>query len=467
VLEQKNPGDDNLAYAQLLDSTPGQHTLTLNNLLPDRVYAFKARADRDGLIAEANDSAVTDPTPDPSLSYDMPTPQNISTVFDQAAYDAYGDLDWDLEFDGDYTPWGSFQDGEVTIESLSRRIDDPYGVIYTPFNGQPNYYDPDLTDGHIEFRLELAHPGTSVKVRIRAVEDTYPRSFVSEYAAPITVTAPGAVATPLSLSASAQPNNQVRLTWSGDDDSGTDFVWVYRVTDNQAQFLGHYPDTRAHVDVAAGTGSKFFVTYKNSGYSNFVESAGIGSVPASPTGLEIPSVWTESGMDARLSWNNTAANEDSYVIERSIDGTNWSTLTTVGADENSYVDSINDYTVYSYRVKSRNAAGDSQPTLLKTRKWPVNGIAHNDTNASVQVKFDHGWQALQPRSWTGELNDCDFIYLDGAMYKIGANRVFIRYADSTNTIRGIYTRWVDIDSNIHYDAINPMAPNDPGRPAPP
>jgi len=68
---------------------------------------------------------------------------------------------------------------------------------------------------------------------------------------------------------------------------------------------------------------------------------------------------------ATLTWTDNANNEDTTIIERKTGaGGTWVQIGTVGANVTTYVDStlptpIPAGTLYFYRVKARNAAGDS------------------------------------------------------------------------------------------------------------
>ena len=76
-------------------------------------------------------------------------------------------------------------------------------------------------------------------------------------------------------------------------------------------------------------------------------------------GLEAPSDLTavvSSGNQIDLSWKDNTVREDSYIIERSLDGSIWSTLTTTAANTTSYSDTgLAILTKYYYRVKAVNS----------------------------------------------------------------------------------------------------------------
>lgn len=93
-------------------------------------------------------------------------------------------------------------------------------------------------------------------------------------------------------------------------------------------------------------------------YSVWVE----GSVQAlPPTELQLTAI-NPSG--AALSWRDNSGNETAFVIERKTGSSGtWAEIATTNEGENSYTDaSISPDTDYIYRVRARNAEGDSEPS---------------------------------------------------------------------------------------------------------
>ncbi len=69
-----------------------------------------------------------------------------------------------------------------------------------------------------------------------------------------------------------------------------------------------------------------------------------------------------SSSEISLSWSDVAT-ETGYRVERSVDGTTWTTLTTTAQDVTTFNDTgLPGGTSYSYRVVATNAAGDSAPS---------------------------------------------------------------------------------------------------------
>lgn len=86
--------------------------------------------------------------------------------------------------------------------------------------------------------------------------------------------------------------------------------------------------------------------------------------PSAPTGLSANAV-SESQID--LVWTDTAGTESGFKIERSLDGSTWSQITTVGANSTGFNDTgLSASTAYSYRVSAYNAYGDSAYSNIAT-----------------------------------------------------------------------------------------------------
>jgi hypothetical protein len=82
-----------------------------------------------------------------------------------------------------------------------------------------------------------------------------------------------------------------------------------------------------------------------------------GDPPAAPDNLSAVVI---SASQIDLSWDDFANNESGFRIERSPDGSTWSVIDTVGADEISYPDTgLSPNTTYHYRVRAFNASGSS------------------------------------------------------------------------------------------------------------
>jgi fibronectin type 3 domain-containing protein len=128
------------------------------------------------------------------------------------------------------------------------------------------------------------------------------------------------------------------------------------------------------------------LTWTNTGLANgttyyYVVSAvntageGANSVPASATPLAPPAAPTNlavavvSSTQLNLSWTDNSTNETGFRIERSLNGSSFSEIATVGANVRTYSSTgLTPNTVYYYRVRAYNAAGNSAYTGVKSAR---------------------------------------------------------------------------------------------------
>jgi len=81
------------------------------------------------------------------------------------------------------------------------------------------------------------------------------------------------------------------------------------------------------------------------------------TIPSTPTNLQATAV---SPFQINLSWSDTSTNEDGFIVERSIDGTNFTQIAQVLPNTTTYRDSgAWPGTTYFYRVQAYNAGGSS------------------------------------------------------------------------------------------------------------
>ncbi|CAN5170378.1 hypothetical protein BH23CHL1_BH23CHL1_04640 [soil metagenome] len=93
-----------------------------------------------------------------------------------------------------------------------------------------------------------------------------------------------------------------------------------------------------------------------------------GSLLAAPTNLTATPV---SSAQVDLSWADNSDNEDSFVVERSLDESTWAVLDTLPADTLTMNDStVSPDSVYFYRVTAMNTNGNSDPSNVVTATTP-------------------------------------------------------------------------------------------------
>jgi hypothetical protein len=120
---------------------------------------------------------------------------------------------------------------------------------------------------------------------------------------------------------------------------------------------------------------------------------GAASVPSAPTSLVATPITASS---IKLTWNAGSANLTSYIVDRSLDGTNFNPLVTVAGDVTSYTDTtINSTTQkYYYRVRALNSNGSS----------PASNIASTNTSQLTNITYLSDLQWTDATSGWGPIN---------------------------------------------------------------
>jgi FtsP/CotA-like multicopper oxidase with cupredoxin domain len=95
-------------------------------------------------------------------------------------------------------------------------------------------------------------------------------------------------------------------------------------------------------------------------YSVYYSLGGVQQPPTSPSNLEATNL---SSSAINLSWIDNSADEDGFDVERSIDGSSFVFIASVGPDIVSYIDDgLTASTTYYYRVSAFNSIGISAPS---------------------------------------------------------------------------------------------------------
>ncbi len=187
------------------------------------------------------------------------------------------------------------------------------------------------------------------------------------------VTAPTKPGAPTGLTASPVSSSQINLTWTDNANNetafkverssdGVNFTYLAAVAANVTthSFTGLTPATlytfRVRATNAAGDS-------ENTNLATATTLAAL-TTPAAPTGLSATVV---SANQITLTWTDNANNETAFKVERSSDGVNFTYLTAVAANVTTHsFTGLTPATLYTFRVRATNAAGDSANTNLVT-----------------------------------------------------------------------------------------------------
>lgn len=199
-------------------------------------------------------------------------------------------------------------------------------------------------------------------------------------------------AAPSNLTVTSDAVDQASLQWS--DDSNTEYAFTIQrreIDGATAQPKGEFAEL-ASISPALANASSALDTaatgLDNSNLNNTVAyeykvcaigaadplnpnctTAKVGKVLTPPLAATDFAATPASDTSVTLSWTDVATTESGYLIERSTDGNNWTTITpttvagltvSVAANTVSAVDSgLTQNTSYQYRITARNTAGDS------------------------------------------------------------------------------------------------------------
>jgi regulation of enolase protein 1 (concanavalin A-like superfamily) len=129
--------------------------------------------------------------------------------------------------------------------------------------------------------------------------------------------------------------------------------------------------------------------------ARFREYTEVGSTPTAPNA---PSGLTAGSMasdQVNLMWNDNSTNEVAFRIERKVGSGSFATLTTVAANQTSFVDStVSAGETYTYRVIAVGAAMDSAPsneaTITVAQQDPYTNVDINSVPAGARTPLVSG-----------------------------------------------------------------------------
>lgn len=185
-------------------------------------------------------------------------------------------------------------------------------------------------------------------------------------------------AAPSGLAPSALTNHAVTVFWVNNSSTATRF-FVYRGLTGQGGGFAKVGTVNAPLNsfrdttLAASTGYTYYVTATNGGIeseaSNQVSVTSNPDAPASPDGVAVASL---PNFALEISWTDRSTTEDSFIIQRSLDGINFVPLATpvlpidkpgVGQRLSAVDSNLAPGTTYYYNVVAHsNLGGDSAPS---------------------------------------------------------------------------------------------------------
>jgi len=139
--------------------------------------------------------------------------------------------------------------------------------------------------------------------------------------------------------------------------------------------------------------------------SNFSAPVMIGQAPAAPAAPSTLVATLQPGPLVRLTWRDNSNNETGFAIERSVNGSAFAALVTVGSNITSYVDSsVTAGNTYNYRVRSVNAGGSSAFSNTSGATVPVVTIPAAPSNLAGSA-VRSGSNTRVTLTWTDNANN--------------------------------------------------------------
>jgi hypothetical protein len=204
-------------------------------------------------------------------------------------------------------------------------------------------------------------------------------------------------ANPTSLLSTAAKPTEAPLAWT--DNSGDELLFrVDRSTNGSSYtFLGY---TQAGVTAFRDTGltpsTKYYYRVSaenpagNSGYATYTYTTSSG-IPDAPTGLTSSSV---SANRIVLTWTDNSSDESLFRVERSLNGSTYTSIGTTSANVAAYTDSgLTSATLYYYRVRAENKYGNSSyatysvTTLITEPTVQTSGLQFTAVNDGSETIF--------------------------------------------------------------------------------
>ena len=223
----------------------------------------------------------------------------------------------------------------------------------------------------------------------------------SNYSAEANATTfPNPPSAPGNLLATTMSNTQIKLSWkdnAANEDSfkleRKDPAGVYK----RIALLA--ANTNQFTDGGLNANTVYFYRLRainKGGVSGFSNEAGATTLPNPPAAPGNLIATTVSSSRINLTWQDNAANEDSFKIERSSPGVPYAEVAKVGANVKNYADNgLTPIKTYFYRVRAANAGGPSgysNEASATTRPTPPLAPANLTAVTVSNTQIDLAWE---------------------------------------------------------------------------
>ena len=137
------------------------------------------------------------------------------------------------------------------------------------------------------------------------------------------------------------------------------------------------------IDVQGSRLDAQFIDATGARRDHFTIEKGAGSLPLAPSSLAATAI---SSDEIDLAWLDKSSDETGFKVERSLDGSTWAEIATVGQNAGSHIDvGLAPLTTYFYRVRAFNPAGNSpysNTASATTSGGPIDAVANGESTVS-------------------------------------------------------------------------------------
>ena len=254
--------------------------------------------------------------------------------------------------------------------------------IYKSTDGVNFTWSYTMAQGVSSYSVQNLSPSTTYYFKVAA----YNSAGTSAFSNTVNATTMAVPANPTNLTATGTSASQINLAWTNNavnpaatniavykSTDGVNFSWSYTLSPTASSF--------SVTGLTASTTYYFRIRAYNangtSGYSNTSSATTSPTTaptlpPNAPSGLAATAA---SSSQINLAWTNNATNQNGFQIQQSSDGTNFTTVASVGAGVTSYlVSGLSASTTYYFQVIAYNPVGNSAPSNVASATTASGGL---------------------------------------------------------------------------------------------
>lgn len=234
---------------------------------------------------------------------------------------------------------------------------------------------------------------------------------------------------------------------TGDAGTGKNDIWEYTPASDEWIQRANFPGQRRYVAVGFGS------SYYGKGYigTGFTDEPSVGvstrdfyefTPPVPPTAPTNGMITSFTETSIRFNWFDRSGNETGFIVERSTNGTTFTTLTTTAANVESYTDQgLTTGQTYYYRARATSAG------ILSTATSVVSQTTGKNPNG-VWITESTGGNNIDIGS-----NEGDSFVIDNTFYfpHVGTSK---KEVWAYNSATGTYTQKADFAGVARYGAVS-------------